>query len=177
MVRDGKAFLAVGGVGVSVSPATEAEGPALRRLMQLYCHDFNEFSQISLNDDGTYGDPEYIEEQFGPKHTSYVIRVGGELAGFAIVSPRSYLTGDAGVTDMAQFFVMRGYRRGRVGEFASTFLFDAYPGPWEVRVIEENTAGNAFWRAVIDRYTGGAFTETKLDTDRDRRRLYTFRAL
>ena len=159
---------------VTVAQATEAEGPALRRLMQLYCYDFSEFSEMALNDDGTYGDTEYIEEQFGPKRTSYVIRVEGALAGFAIVSPRSHLTGDAGVTDMTQFFVMRAYRRGRIGEFASAFLFDAYPGPWEVRVIAENTGAKAFWRGAIDRYTGGVFTESKLGTDRNRGTLYCF---
>lgn len=166
--------MTVPGEGVTVAQARETEGPALCRLMQLYYYDFSEFSEMSLNDDGTYGDPELIEEQFAPKYTSYVIRVEGALAGFAIVSPRSYLTRDAGVTDMMEFFVMRAYRRGRIGEFASTFLFDVYPGPWEVRVIAENSAAKSFWRAVIDRYTGGAFIESQLDTDRHRGTLYTF---
>ncbi len=152
----------------------ESEGPALDRLMQLYCYDFSEFSQMAQNDDGTFGSAECIAELFGPKYASYVIRVDGALAGFAIVGPHSHLTGDAGVTDMQEFFVMRAYRRDRVGEFASTFLFGVYPGKWEVRVIEENTGANTFWRMVISRYTGGAFTESDFDSGHDRGTLYTF---
>ena len=174
MVRHGKALLAVGGGRVSVSPATEAEGPALRRLMQLYCYDFSEFSKMKLNDDGTFGGPEFIEEQFGAEHASYVLRSEGALAGFAIVSPRSYLTGKSGVSDMAQFFVMRGYRREGVGGTAAAFLFDRYPGPWEVRVIEENLGANAFWRSVIDAYTSGAFEASEIDARNDSGTLFTF---
>ncbi len=164
----------MGGEGVCVSPATEAEGPALRRLMQLYCYDFSDFSDVQINDDGTFGDSEFIEEQFGPEHTSYVVRSGKELAGFAIVSPRSYLTGKSGVTDMAQFFVMRGYRGEDVGRTAASLLFDRYPGPWEVRVIKGNLGAEAFWRSVVDRYTDGAFNVSKIEAGNDSGALFAF---
>jgi hypothetical protein len=38
-----------------------------------------------------------------------LLRVEGRLAGFALVSRRSRLTGAAGVFDMSEFFVMRRY--------------------------------------------------------------------
>ena len=76
------------------------------------------------------------------------------------MSPRSYLTGDAAVTDMAQFFVMRAYRRRHVGQDAAAALFARFPGPWEVRVEAANTKAAAFWRAVIDRFTDGAFDQS-----------------
>ena len=174
MVRHGKALLAVDGTGVSVSPATETEGPALRRLMQLYCYDFNDFSNMPIHGDGTFGDPEFIEGQFGPRHTTYVLRFGGTLAGFAIVSPRSYLTGKSSVTDMAQFFVMRGYRRKGIGRTAVTNLFDRHPGAWEVRVIDENSVANAFWRSAIDGYTSGAFEVSKIEDRNDSGTLFSF---
>ena len=164
----------MGGAGVSVSPATETEGPALRRLMQLYCYDFNDFSNMPIHSDGTFGDPDFIEEQFGARHSSYLIRSGGTLAGFAIVSPRSYLTGKSGVTDMAQFFVMRRYRRKGVGRTAATCLFDRHPGAWEVRVIEENSGANVFWRSAIDGYTSGAFNVSDIDAPNDSGTLFSF---
>ncbi len=164
----------MGGAGVSVSPATEAEGPALRHLMQLYCYDFMDFSNMQINSDGTFGDPKFIEEQFGPNHTSYVVRSRGTLAGFAIVSPRSYLTGKSGVTDMAQFFVMRGYRREGVGRTAAICLFDRHPGAWEVRVIEENSGAEAFWRSVIEQFTDGTFEVSEIDVPSDPGTLFSF---
>ena len=174
MVRHGKAFLTVDGAGVSVTPATEAEGPALRRLMQLYFYDFMDFSDMQINSDGTFGDPNFIEEQFGPNHASYVLRSRGTLAGFAIVSPRSYRTGKSGVTDMAQFFVMRGYRRKGIGRTAAISLFERHPGAWEVRVMEENLGAEAFWRSAIWRYTNGAFKVSETDVPNDPGTLFSF---
>ena len=96
------------------------------------------------------------------------------MAGFAIVSPRSYLTGKSGVTDMAQFFVMRGYRRSGLGQTAATCLFDRHPGPWEVRVIKENSGANAFWRSAIDEYTDGAFEVSEIEARNDSGTLFSF---
>ncbi len=140
--------------------------------MQLYCYDFSEFSKMALNADGTFGYPEFIEEQFGPNHTTFLIRSGGDLAGFAIVTP----AGDAGATMMAQFFVMRGHRRAGVGQLAATRLFDTYAGAWEVHVIEENRVALAFWREIIARYTNGDFEPGPYELGNDRGTLFTFRS-
>ena len=51
--------------------------------------------------------------------------------------------------DMAEFFVMRKYRRSRVGTEAARILFRPFPGSWEVRQLEANVAGSAFWRSAI----------------------------
>ena len=75
---------------------------------------------------------------------------------------------------MAQFFVMRGYRREGVGRTAATILFDRHPGPWEVRVIEENLPAEAFWRSVIERYTSGAFKVSEIDVPSDAGTLFSF---
>jgi hypothetical protein len=53
---------------------------------------------------------------------------------------------------------------GAVGARAAAALFDRFAGPWEVRVLRRNTAALAFWRKVIDRYTGGAYTELEWAT-------------
>lgn len=144
---------------VNVAEASEADQPMLRRLMQLYCYDFSGFFEMPLNEDGTFGDPAFIEEQFGAGHRTFVIRGDSAISGFAVVTERSYLSGTAGVNDMAQFFVIRGRRRGGVGEAAASQLFTLFSGPWEVRVMKENTAALGFWRSIIDRYTGGSFAE------------------
>ena len=79
---------------------------------------------------------------------------------------RSRLTGDLAVRDMAEFFVMRRFRRHGVGEQAAGWLFDRFPGPWEVRQKKENQPATAFWRRAIGRYTDGRFDEEELDDER-----------
>ena len=69
----------------------------------------------------------------------------------------------AGAFDMAEFFVMRRYRRKGVGAAAATAAFDRFKGPWEIRQRRENVAATAFWRRVIGGYTGGKFDEVHWD--------------
>jgi predicted acetyltransferase len=60
---------------------------------------------------------------------------------------------------MAEFFVLRRYRRQGVGERAARAAFGRFPGPWEVRERAGNDAAIAFWRRVIHRHTAGRFQE------------------
>jgi predicted acetyltransferase len=38
-------------------------------------------------------------------------------------------------------------------------MFDAFPGRWEVAETARNVEAQAFWRAVIGRYTRGRYEE------------------
>jgi predicted acetyltransferase len=144
---------------ISLIPATRAERPALENLMQLYIYDWSELRLLDVADDGRF--PEYPLDAYwedGGRHP-LLLRVDGRLAGFALISEQSRLTGAPGVFDMAEFFVMRRFRRKGVGQRAASMVFDRFKGPWEIRQHDENTAAIAFWRTAIDRYTGGSYRE------------------
>jgi len=158
----------------TVHPATAHDQPMLRRLMQLYLYDFSELEEIELDDDGVLGHREFVEEQLGPRHDVYVIRAGGQLAGFAILTRGSYLAHDSGVMDMTQFFVARGFRKRGVGASAAQQLFAKYPGAWEVRVIDSNTAARSFWRETINRFTRGNFAESRANSARHKGPVFSF---
>jgi len=159
---------------VTLRIAAPDDRPTLRRLMQLYCYDFSEFTNIPLHDDGLFGDPPFIEEQLGPDHRQFLLYADGRLAGFAIVTPASYLTGDTHITDMTQFFVVRAERMQGVGAAAASQLFNRYPGKWEVRVIDTNLPAQAFWRTAIDRHTHANFAEEFANTHRHHGPVFTF---
>ena len=146
---------------ISLSPATKAERPALDNLMQLYIYDWSELRPLDVGDDGRFHDyplDAYWEDDW--RHP-LLLRVDGRLAGFALVSARSRLSGTPGVFDMAEFFVMRRYRRQGVGLAAASAAFDRFEGPWEIRQHDENTGATAFWRRVIDRYARGSYREVR----------------
>lgn len=146
---------------VAVEPAPIERKPAIARLVEFYIYDFSEYMGWDVDDDGRFG-YRYLDAYWSePSRTPFLVMVDGRLAGFALVT---ILDGDdAGVTDMAEFFVMRRYRRQGVGRIAAAILFDRFPGPWRVRQIHANTAAQAFWRSVIAAYTNGDFTETATD--------------
>ncbi len=146
---------------ISLIPATRAERPALENLMQLYIYDWSELRPLDVADDGRF--PEYPLDahwEDGGRHP-LLLRVDGRLAGFALVSAGSRLTGAPGVFDMAEFFVMRRFRGKGVGRAAASAAFDRFRGRWEIRQHDENAAATAFWRRTIDRYTRGNYRDVR----------------
>jgi predicted acetyltransferase len=146
---------------VSVDEAAERERPVLAALLQLYLYDFTVFMPWDVGEGGRFGEGALDGCWADPRRHPFLFRVGGRLAGFAIVDRGSRLTGDSGVWDMGEFFVLRKYRRRGVGERAARVLFARFPGRWEVRQLAANTGATAFWRAVIGRYAGGRFEELR----------------
>ena len=146
---------------ISLSTAAKAERVTLENLMQLYIYDWSELRPLDVGGDGRF-EADALDSRFEDDwHHPLLLRVDGRLAGFALVSRRSRLTGAAGVFDMAEFFVMRRYRRKGVGLAAAAAAFDRFKGPWEIRQQDENVVATAFWRRAVDRYTRGNYREVR----------------
>jgi predicted acetyltransferase len=155
-------------------PAQPHQLPVLANLFQLYSHDFSEILPLSVGDDGRFAVPALERYWQDPWRHAFLIRVADRWAGFALAHQQSRLTDDREIWDVAEFFVMRGFRRSGVGARAATELFTRFPGRWEVRQIHANTAATTFWRDVIGRFTGAAVVETVHDTDRWKGPVQTF---
>lgn len=154
-------------MNVEVTVAGADERARLAALFELYVYDFSEILGLDVGDDGRFHGPP-LDAYFGgdARCHAFVVRVDGKLAGFALVQQRSRLDGDESVCDVAQFFVLRRYRRHGVGERAARWLFDRFRGRWEVRQEAKNHAATAFWRRAIARYTGGRFDEIVVADER-----------
>jgi predicted acetyltransferase len=144
---------------IQITIAEKNEQPILENLMQLYQYDFSEMCGDDCNEQGLFVDEHlhlyWIEDHRFP----FLIRVDGKLAGFALVRRMIEVKEDPPPYSIAEFFIMRKYRRLGVGEQAAFFLFDLFPGKWHVAEIPENLGGIRFWRKVIAAYTGGQFEE------------------
>jgi predicted acetyltransferase len=151
---------------IRLSAAAAGERPTLEALFELYAYDFSEILGFDVADDGRFQLPSLDPYWTDPRNHAFLIRADGKLAGFALVQGRSRLTGDEAVHDMAEFFVMRKYRRHGVGRQAAEFLFNRFRGRWEVRQKAENRAATAFWQRAIGEYTGGRFEDIVLDDER-----------
>ena len=152
---------------VEVREAPIEQKPVLERLAQLYLYDFSEFAGGDVGESGLFEYMAYLGDYWRePDRFPFLIRADGKIAGFALVAPHSALRQSGPVSWMAEFFVMRKYRRQGVGRAAAFQVFDRFPGRWEVAEITSNVGAQAFWRKVIGEYTGGRFKETALDSDR-----------
>jgi predicted acetyltransferase len=109
---------------------------------------------------GLYGHPDRIERFWRESgRRAFLLKVDGELAGFALIRDEAELAG-AGTHEVSEFFVLRKFRRRGIGERAAIRLFDMAPGPWELSQLASNVPAQEFWCRVMGRYTGGVFTDT-----------------
>src|SRR5262249_16719196 len=102
-------------VDVEIIPALPEQQPILANMLELYVHDFSELVDVKLGADGRFGYkrlPLYWEES---NRYPFIIKAGGHLAGFVFVRRGSEISNDADVWDMAEFFIVRGFRRLGIG--------------------------------------------------------------
>ena len=137
---------------------TDASGhrAAVTNLNQLYLYDFVEFADDDVNREGLYTSS-YLDAYWSDEDRHpFLICVDDALAGFALVRRDA-----EGGHSIAEFFVMRKYRRNGIGERAAAEAYARFPGRWTVHQMASNPGAQAFWRKTIGRYTGGRFTETE----------------
>jgi predicted acetyltransferase len=144
-----------GAVTVTLHPIGLDEHDVLRRVWELYAHDFSEFMPRLLGADGRFETDAEFARMTAPPLDLLWIHADSALAGFVFVRPHSQITGEPRVSDIAQFFVVRGHRRAGVGRTAAAQAFARRPGRWEVRVAAQNTAARRSRRSAEGAGTDG----------------------
>ncbi|MCM3274242.1 GNAT family N-acetyltransferase [Paenibacillus elgii] len=145
---------------VVVSKAAAEQKSVLRNLLELYKYDFTEFDPEDVNEHGLFEYP-YLDHYWTEEgRHPFLVYVDGKLAGFALIRE---LGSDERVYSIAEFFVMKKYRRHGVGRKLAFDLFNRFPGQWEVAQMEENVPAQTFWRRIIDEYTKGSYQEMTRD--------------
>ena len=144
---------------VAVVAASAGEEGTLSNLLQLYQYDFSEIEPSDVAADGRFHELDDVSFQH-----AYLVYAGGQLAGFVLVSRHaSYAVAGDTVWSMAEFFVLRKYRRASIGTHAAHLVIDRHPGRWEITQTPNNTVALAFWRKALERY---GFEELSYDHPR-----------
>jgi len=159
---------------IEVIAAAPEQEPVLANLLELYAHDFSEFYNLELGADGRFGYkylPLYWEE---PDRHPYLVKLGGKLAGFVLVKRGSEASGNEDVWDVAEFFIVRGYRRRGLGMKVAHEIWRRYPGRWEVRVMVSNHSAKEFWEHAITSFTGEMIPSVRVEKDGERWYLFSF---
>ena len=140
-----------------VTEATQSDTPLLTNLLNLYVHDMSEWFEIDSGPNGLFS---YDLADFSSrKHPAFITRYGESPAGFALIQKIS------DEFDLKEFFILRRYRRSKVGQQLTSFVWQQLPGKWKVRVISVNRPAVSFWRKVISEYTDDTYTEDHLEID------------
>ena len=162
---------------VTLQPATVTDAALLTNLLELYIHDLSEIFPVEIGADGRFGYQKLSLYWAEPStHWAFLIRTNLQIAGFALVTRGSPATTDPQDLDLAEFFVLRSYRRCGVGRSAAFALWDRLPGRWIVRVSEAHQTGLLFWQAVVEDYTHGTFSSTAHPAKHHMFRVFSFRS-
>lgn len=116
----------------------------IRNLLQLYLYDMTEFEieNRSLNKSGEY-DYRYLDHYWTEKgRYPYLLFAGKEIAGFALVRKMK------NHYSMAEFFVLRKFRRHGLGLRCVTEILQKHGGAWRIHFLKTNEAAEKFWGKV-----------------------------
>lgn len=149
---------------IKLEKATVDQKSILRNLLELYNYDFTEFDPDDVDKHGLYGykylDHYWTEENRFP----FLVKVNNNLAGFALVRRIGTNSFDSDIYSIAEFFIMKKYRKSGVGKSVANMVFNTFQGEWKVSQIENNIPAQRFWRNVISEYTKDQFEEIR-ETD------------
>lgn len=161
---------------VEVVAATREHQPILANLLELYVHDFSEFLDLDIGEDGRFGYPSLPLYWSEPGRHPFLIRADGKLAGLALVKKGPEVSASSAVWDMAEFFVLRGCRGRGVGTLAAHQVWRRFPGPWEVRVVQRNAMARGFWAEAISSFAGKAIQPRRIEKNGEPWALFSFQS-
>jgi len=143
--------------------ASQEHISVMENLMQFYMYDFSEFVERDVEENGLFEPYTYLKEYWKEENCRfpYFIKEETKYLGFVLVG---YITSnEKNYFSIAEFFIMRKYRRKGVGQSIAQQVFDLHKGHWEVYQRESNQPARVFWNKVIREYTEGQFTERMED--------------
>jgi predicted acetyltransferase len=159
---------------VELVHATLEQQPILANLLQLYCHDFSESVDVEIGIDGKFpydSLPLYWTE---PHRHPFLVTVNGVPAGFVLVKRAGTSTDFRTIWDMAEFFVVRRYRRRGIGTRIAKEVFKQLLGRWEVRVLTSNHSAHHFWEHAIKAFAGQTIPSVRITRDGEQWQLFSF---
>jgi predicted acetyltransferase len=159
---------------IEVIPAPAEQESTVANLLELYAHDFSEFHHLEIEATGRFGYPSLPLYWSEPGRYPFLVKTGGNLAGLVLVKRGSEVSGNLTVWDMAEFFVLRRYRRRGIGTQATHQVWSQFPGPWEVRVMQSNVSAHHFWERAISKFTGEGIHPVFVEKGGKRWKLYAF---
>lgn len=146
-------------MNVKLAKASRENITVMENLMQFYIYDFSEFVELDVKEDGLFEPYAGLREYWDKENERfpYFIKLGERYLGFVLV--RYIILSDRNYFSMAEFFIMRKYRRKGIGRSIAEQVFNMHKGQWQIYQKESNRPAQVFWRKIIADCTKGQFKE------------------
>ena len=125
----------------------------LGNLMQFYFYDFSEFVKCDVEDNGLYRAYEYFDDYWNEENHRfpYLVKQDGKYIGFVLV--RLIESEEENYFSIAEFFIMKKYRRNGIGQSVANKIIELDRGQWQVFQIEKNKPDRALRNKKLDENT------------------------
>jgi predicted acetyltransferase len=159
---------------IEIIPASLEQKATLANLFELYSYDFCEFVDLEIGPDGRFRDGDLDIYWTEPARHPLLVYVDSRLAGFALIDGLPRESPYVMVWDVAEFFILRGYRRTGIGTQVAHQVWKRFPGRWQVRVIVSNEPAYRFWHHAIKSFAGQEIGSTRVKQGGRDRYLFSF---
>lgn len=120
----------------------------IENLMQFFNHELSAWYPVRLAEHGLYTlrpkGPYWAE----PRTQPFLLRVAGELAGFAVVDG-DCVEPERQRYNLGYFFLLRRFRGQGLARQALGQLLQRFPGAWEVYYLARNEFAAHFWGPAL----------------------------
>lgn len=146
--------------------ASEEHKIVIHNLMQYYIYDFSEYIKYDVDDNGMFAPYTNLMDYWQGNNDKfpYVIKMNDKYVGFVLVKHINYV--NRNYFSIAEFFILKKYRRKGIGKAIAIRVFNLHKGKWEVYQKDSNKPAQIFWSNVIAKYTNGQFKERLEDGKR-----------
>lgn len=137
-------------------------------IQSVFLEYLDDLNQVSMNTGmfpvhGEFGDrePDLLARWF-TDDSAYPLLIlkNDKFAGFAVVSRPAMGQRDKIDFRLSEFFIVANQRRLGIGRDAANLIFHRFAGRWEITEFQSNRTAVAFWRSVLNAYTGGKHRES-----------------
>ena len=146
---------------ITIYPATIKDYATIQNMARFYVYDMSEYcghmEGWEIPEDGLYECLDF-KSYFKDKNAyPFLIKKNKELVGFVIINNKG--SDETTQFNMAQFFILRKFKKMGIGSHIAKICFNKFQGIWEVMVLPENIGAYKFWCKVIGDYTNGNYTK------------------
>lgn len=159
---------------IQIRPAPVEQKAVLANLLELYTYDFCDFLDLEIRPDGRFGYKDLDLYWTDADRHPFLMYVEGRLAGLVLMRRIEPSAHREARWDMAEFFVLRWYRRRGIGTSVAHEVFRRFPGAWEVRVMDSNRPAHRFWKEAVSGFVGATVESTSLRLDGKDWQVFSF---
>ncbi len=147
---------------IQILNATVVQKPVIAQLYELYTYEMTDLADFDIHDNGYYGYDELPIYWEDPNKHPYLVWVNNKLAGFVLIQKGSPIKADPDIWDVAEFFIMRKFRKKGIGQVVALQIWKRLSGTWQVRVWDNNIAAHSFWDKAIKKFSKKSITPVKI---------------